>query len=231
MAEKTSSEAKQSNKSAGNSIESIKKEVGPIGFMGGIVGIIVLIGAAAVFYLDYRKDQRNVDAQNEIFQAQYYYEQDSIELGLLGDGRNLGFLDIIDIYSGTEVANLASFYAGASYLKQRDYQSAIDFLSDFSTSEDILQARASKLLGDAYMELGNFSDAASEYESAANTVDDQYFSPGYLMSASLAHEKSGDLDAAIAALDKIINDYKEATTDELNNARKHKARLEVLAGR
>ncbi len=221
----------KSGKSAGNSIENIKKEVGPIGFIGGIVGLVVLIGAAAIFFLDYSKDQKNIDAQNEIFQAQYYYEQDSLDLGLLGDGRNLGFLDIIDIYSGTEVANLASFYAGASYLKKRDYQSAVDYLSDFSTSEDILQARANKLLGDAYMELGNFSDAASNYESAANTVDDQYFSPGYLMSAALAFEKSGDLDSAIESLDKIISDYKEASADELNNARKHKARLEVLAGK
>ena len=225
MAENTSSEANK----GGNSIENIKKEVGLIGFIGGIIGIIVLIGAAAIFFLDYSKDQKNTDAQNEIFQAQYYYEQDSIELGLLGDGRNLGFLDIIDIYSGTEVANLASFYAGASYLKQRDYQSAVDYLSDFSTSEDILQARADKLLGDAYMELGNYSDAASNYESAAERVDDQYFSPGSLMSASLAPEKSGEFDAAIAALDKIIKDYKEAATNELNDARKHKARLEVLA--
>ncbi len=227
MAEKTSSEAKQ----GGNSIESIKKEVGPTGFIGGIIGLVVLVGAAVVFFLDYSKDQKNIDAQNEIFQAQYYYEQDNLELGLEGDGRNLGFLDIIDIYSGTEVANLASFYAGASYLKQRNYQMAVNYLSDFSTSEDILQARASKLLGDAYMELGNFSDAASNYEAAANTVDDQYFSPGYLMSASLAHEKSGNLDDAIAALDKIINDYKEADATDMNDARKHKARLEVLAGK
>ena len=223
--------ADKSSKSAGNSIESIKKEVGPIGFIGGIVGLIVLVGAAAVFFLDYNKDQKNMDAQNEIFQAQYYYEQDSLDLGLLGDGRNLGFLDIIDIYSGTEVANLASFYAGASYLKKRDYQTAVDYLTDFSTSEDILQARASKLLGDAFMELGNFADAASKYESAATTVNDQYFSPGYLMSASLAYEKSGDLDSAIEALEKIISNYDEAAADELTNARKHKARLEVLAGK
>ena len=93
MAENTSSEANK----GGNSIENIKKEVGLIGFIGGIIGIIVLIGAAAIFFLDYSKDQKNTDAQNEIFQAQYYYEQDSIELGLLGDGRNLGFLDIIDM--------------------------------------------------------------------------------------------------------------------------------------
>ena len=91
-------------------------------------------------------------------------------------------------------------------------------------------ARAEKLFGDAYMELGNFASAAENYMDAANTVDDQFFSPSYLMSASLAYERGGDLQGAIAALDKIINDYKEAANDVLE-ARKQKARLEVLAGR
>lgn len=228
MAENTSSEDKKSNKGS-NSLEKFKKEVGPAGFVGSIVGVAVLIIASALFFLNYRNEQKNIDAQNEIFQAQYYYENDSLEYALLGDGRNLGFLDIIAIYGGTEVGNLSNFYAGATYLKQRQYEQAIDYLEDFSTSEVLVQGRAYSLIGDAYMELGNFTNAADYYERAANTVDDQYFSPGYLLRASLAHEKASDLTAAIAALDIIINDYSEAT--ELNEARKQKARLQVLAGR
>ncbi|PWL29887.1 tetratricopeptide repeat protein [uncultured Roseivirga sp.] len=227
MAENNSSEERNSKDSS--AIEKFKNEVGPIGFIGAIVGLIVLVVASGLFFLDYRKDQRNIDAQNEIFQAQYYYENDSLEFALMGDGRNLGFIDIIDIYGGTEVANLASFYAGASYLKQRQYEQAIDYLEDFSTSEILVQGRAYSLIGDAYLELGNFSDAADNYERAANTVDDQYFSPGYLLKASLAYEKGSDLSSAIESLDKIINDYAKST--QVNEARKQKARLEVLAGR
>ncbi|WP_420388323.1 tetratricopeptide repeat protein [Roseivirga sp.] len=227
MAENTSEEGKKTNK--GNTVDQIKKEVGPIGFLGAIIGVVVVIIASVWFFLDYRKDQKNIDAQNEIFQAQYYYENDSLEYALMGDGRNLGFLDIMDIYSGTQVANLAHFYAGASYLKQRQYDQAIDYLEDFSTDEILVQGRAYSLIGDAYMELGNFTDAADNYEKAANEVDDQYFSPGYLLKASLAYEKASDLNSAIKVLDKIINDYSEAT--ETLEARKQKARLEVLAGR
>lgn len=222
--------AEEQKKSGNSSIEKFKSEVGPVGFIGAIVGLVVLVGASVAFFLNFRQDQRNEEAQNEIFQAQYYYEKDSLDYALNGDGRNLGFVQIVEIYGGTEVANLASFYAGASYLKLRDFQSAADYLEDFSTEEEIVMARAQKLLGDAYMELGNFIDAADSYTNAANTVDDQFFSPSYLLSASLAHEKGGDLQAAIAALDKIINDYKDAQ-DEVLEARKQKARLEVLAGR
>jgi len=228
MAENTSAEGQKSGKSK-SSLEKFKKEVGPVGFIGAIVGVAVLIVASGIFILDYRKDQKNIDAQNEIFQAQYYYENDSLEYALDGDGRNLGFVQIIDIYSGTEVANLAHFYAGAAYLKQRQYDLAIDYLKGFSTSEILVQGRAYSLIGDAYMELGNFSDAADYYQRAANEVDDQYFSPGYLLKASLANEKANDLKGAIANLDKVINDYSNAI--EVIEARKQKARLEVLAGR
>ena len=222
--------AEEQKKSGKNSIEKFKSEVGPIGFIGAIVGLVVLVGASVVFFLNFRQDQRNEEAQNEIFQAQYYYEKDSLDYALNGDGRNLGFVQIVDIYSGTEVANLASFYAGASYLKLRDFQMAADYLEGFSSEEEIVMARALKLLGDAYMELGNFSDAAKNYVSAANTVDDQFFSPSYLMSASLAFERGGELQKAIDVLDQIVTDYKEATNEVLE-ARKQKARLEILAGR
>ncbi|NVJ46058.1 MAG: tetratricopeptide repeat protein [Cytophagia bacterium] len=225
MAENTSAEGKK----ATSTMEKFKKEVGPVGFIGAIVGLAVLVIASGLFFLDYRKDQKNIDAQNEIFQAQYYYEHDSLDYALEGDGRNLGFIDIIDIYGGTEVANLASFYAGASYLKQRQYDVAIDYLKDFSSEEILVQGRAYSLIGDAYMELGNFSDAADYYERASNEVDDIYFSPSYLLKASLAYEKGSDLTSAIASLDKIIKDYAKST--QVAEARKQKARLEVLAGR
>lgn len=228
MAKNTSSEETKSSNTELNTAQKFKKEAGPLGYIGAIVGLILILGTSVYFFLDQKKDQKNDTAQNEIFQAQYYYEKDSIDAALLGDGRNLGFIDIIDIYSGTEVANLAHFYAGASYLKKREYQNAVDYLKKFSTPEVIVQARANKLLGDAYMEQGNFTDAAKNYMAAANTVDDQYFSPGYLMRAALAYEKASDLSPAIKALEKIVNEYEGAS--EYNDARKHKARLEVLAG-
>lgn len=227
MADNTSSEGK--NTKDESAIEKFKKEVGPTGFIGAIVGLVVLVVASGLFFLNYTKDQKNTDAQNEIFQAQYYYENGDLESALNGDGRNLGFLDIIDIYGGTEVANLASFYAGSSYLKQRQYEQAIEYLEDFSTSEILVQSRAYSLIGDAYMELGNYTNAADSYENAAETVDDQYFSPEYLLKASLAYEKGSDLSAAIASLETIIEDYSKSS--QVAEARKQKSRLEVLAGR
>ena len=192
-----------------------------------LFAVIIIVGG--VFFLRYMKNNKNDDAQSEIFQAQYYFEQDSLDLALNGDGRNLGFLSIIDIYGNTEAGNLANFYAGSIYLKLRDYASAVEHLSQFSSDDALVQSRAYALLGDAYMEQGNFSDAAGQYDRAASMADDKYFSPTYLMKESLAHEKMTDYQAAIAALDKIIDNYFGA--NEYQDAKKHKARLEGLASR
>ena len=228
MAKKTSEEAQHTHERTNLTVGKMKKELGPTGFVGMIAGLIIIVVATGIFFLNYSKTTKNTEAQAEMFQAQYYFEQDSLDLALNGDGRNLGFLSIIDIYGGTEASNLSNFYAGVIYLKQQQFDLALDHLTDFSSDENLVQARANALTGDAYMENGNFNDAASEYEKAASSADDSSFSPLYLMKASLAYEKQGDFKAAVKPLDTIIKDYFGAS--EYTSARKQKARLEGLAG-
>ena len=228
MAKNTAEEKKTSAKGAAN-LDQVKNEMGPLGFIGTAIGVIALIVVAVIYFINDSSSKKDASAQDELFQAQYYFEADSLDLAMNGDGRNLGFLSIIDIYGGTEAGNLANFYAGTIYLKQGDFQKALDHLNDFSSSEVLLDARAKELRGDAYMELGNYSNAASSYESAANSVDDKFFSPNYLMKAALAHENNNDVAAALKAVTKIVDNYFGAS--EYNEAKKQKARLEVLASR
>ena len=58
---------------------------------------------------------------------------------LNGDELNLGMLDVIEEFSGTNAANLAHYYSGMMYLNMKDYQNSIKYLSKFS-SNDILLA-------------------------------------------------------------------------------------------
>lgn len=229
MAKNTTEDPKAVNKTDGTMIDSAKKELGPMGFIGLIAGAVVIVGALVFYFINNNKAKTDASAQDEMFQAQYYFEQDSLDLAMNGDGRNLGFLKIIDIYGGTSAGNLSNFYAGVIYLKQNNPQLALDHLEDFSTSEVIASSRAKKLIGDAYMELGNYSAAASNYESAASTVDDKSFSPGYLIKAALAYENNNDNASALKAVTKIVDKYFGAS--EYNEARKHKARLEALTSR
>ena len=159
-----------------------------------------------------------------MFQAVYYFEADSLDKALNGDGNNLGFLEIIDEYGVTDAANLANFYAGVSYLKQGKFELARLYLEDFNASDLLIQARAYGLVGDSYMEEKKYDDAAKYYNKAANYKPNKYFSPSYLMKEALAYEKLNQNDKARETYDKIINLYWESS--EYQNARKFKARLE-----
>lgn len=198
-------------------------ERNPKTVIGILAGILLLVGG--YFGYQYYKDNQETEAQREMFQAVYYFEADSLDLALNGDGNNLGFTQIIDEYGITEAANLANFYAGAAFLKQGKFEVARLYLEDFSSNDLLVQARAYSLIGDTYMEEQNFEDAANFYEKAANYKPNKYFSPAYLMKAALAFERSNNEDKAIAAYDKVINEYHDSP--EVQEAKKFKAKLET----
>jgi TolA-binding protein len=189
----------------------------------GIAAAILLV-VAGFFGFKYYKNNQNQEAQKQMFQAVYYFEQDSLDLALEGDGNNLGFKAIIDRYSMTDASNLANFYAGSCFLKKGDFKTARLYLEDFSSNDLLVQARAYSLIGDTYMEEGNFEDAAKFYSKAANHEPNKYFSPTYLMKEALAYEKLKQNDKAKEAYEKIITQF--VGSPEYQNARKYKARLE-----
>lgn len=192
----------------------------------GIGGVLVLVVAGFLFYQFYLGN-KNEEAQQEMFQAVYYFEADSLGKALNGDGINYGFLQIIDNYGGTDAANLSNFYAGATYLQLGDYQSAVRYLKNFSSDDYLLQARAYSLTGDAYMELDNYSEAASAYKDAVDYKPNAQFTPGYLQKLAIAHESAGNFSAAASAYEQLIEEY--PTSQLVPEAKKHKARLQGLA--
>ena len=191
-----------------------------------VIGIIALIIAGYFAYNYYMQDQ-NEKAQSEMFQAIFYFEADSLDLALNGDGNNLGFKDIIENYSGSDAANLANFYSGTAYLKKGDFKSALLYLEDFSSSDLLVQARTYSLMGDAYMEQNDYTNAVKYYNMAADYKSNEFFTPHYLMKAAIAYEKMNDKQGAIKCYDKIINDFWKSA--EALEAKKQKARLTAKA--
>ena len=189
------------------------------------VGIATLILSAFMGFSHIKKNE-NIEAQEEMFQAVYYFESDSIGLALNGDGNNYGFLDITSLYSGTDAANLSNFYIGAIYLRLKDFNNSIRYLKKFSSQDFLLQARAYALIGDAYMELNDFEKASNYFKQASTHKPNKNFSPYYLNKYALALELKGDLNEAIIAHEIIINDYK--TSVLFQESQKEKARLEGL---
>lgn len=192
----------------------------------GIGGLIVAL-VLGYFGYNYYITNRDQEAQQEMFQAVYYFQADSLGKALNGDGINFGFLEIIEDYSGTPSANLASFYAGSVYMKMSDFASAIRYLEKFSSSDYLIQARAYSLIGDAHLELGETDDAISAYEKAVSYKPNAEFTPVYLQKLAIAEETNGNFAGAAKAYGKIVEEF--ANSSLVQDAKKQKARLQGLA--
>ena len=91
--------------------------------------LVVVVGVYA--YNNFLQKPKTVKANDAIFMAQQYFEMDSTNLALNGDGNNYGFLKIIDKYGSTDAGNLAKFYAGRILLGNGEFDKAIKYLKDF----------------------------------------------------------------------------------------------------
>jgi tetratricopeptide (TPR) repeat protein len=192
----------------------------------GLLGVVTL-GIAGYFYYDYTLQESDKEAQNAIYPAVYFFEQDSLDKALKGGGKVLGLLDIAETYSGTKTAKLANFYIGVIYLKQSKFEDAIAHLNEFSSNDYLIQARAYALTGDAYMEMEKYDDAVTYYKKAADYKPNEQFTPLYLMKLATAYESLKEYKQAAETYDIIITKYSKST--EVNDAKKYKARAETLA--
>ena len=190
-----------------------------------VLGVIVflLLGFSIFSYI---KSNQNNTAQEEMFQAVYYFEKDSLVQALNGDGNNYGFLEIIDEYGLSDAANLSKFYAGASYLKLGNYENAINYLDEFSSSDLLIQARAYSLIGDAYLEIGDYDNAIYYFKKASNENPNEFFTPSYLLKLAIVYEETGDLESALDTYEEIIEEFKNSP--EFQTSLKNKSRIEGL---
>lgn len=170
---------------------------------------VIVLGGGWYVYQNLFKKPKESKAVEAMFKAEEYYRKDSVNLALNGDGQYDGFLKIISKYGGTDAANLANFYAGSCYIKLNDNEKAVKHLKKFSSKSKITQARAYKLLGDAYADMGKNSDALSNYKKAARHFeDDQVNSAEYLwFAAYFADRVMKDQKQAIDLYKEIKEKY------------------------
>src|SRR6056297_2804947 len=121
-----------------------------------ITTVAVVVALLVLGYWGYQKyimQPKTMEAQEMIFPAQQYFERDSFNLALNGDGNNYGFIDIIDEYGVTPSGNLAEYYAGICYLRLGKNEEAIDYLKNYSADDVMTSVTATGAMGDAYVQL------------------------------------------------------------------------------
>ena len=174
-----------------------------------LIAIVAIVGSYMAYEKFYVKPMQE-EALSQMFVAEQYFERDSFNLALNGDGVEFGFLDIIDEYGVTKAANLAHYYAGISYLNVGDYESAIDYLKGFESEDNIMSPMALGAIGDSYSQLGELDDALSFYIKAANRKSNKFTTPIFLMKAAQVYETNEDFKNAISIYNRVKEEYPQS---------------------
>ncbi|MAU35767.1 MAG: hypothetical protein CMD14_00145 [Flavobacteriales bacterium] len=174
--------------------------------IGAIIGVIlVFIGYKNLVVKPLEKE-----AKIEAYMAQLYFQKDSFNLALNGDGQYSGFLDIAEDYSSTNIGNLANYYAGLCFLHTQEFDNSIEYLKNFSSDDIILSSLALGCIGDAYLELGNSKKAEDYYKDAINNSDNAFTAPRFMMKLAMIYEKNKKFSEALSIYKKIKKEYKKS---------------------
>ena len=189
--------------------------------------IVLVVSIGGWFgYNEYILKPKEDKAADAIVKVQGYFQIDSANLVLNGDGQSKGALYIINNFGGTKTANLAKYYAGVSYLHIGDFANAVKYLKDFSTDAKQVQLLALGNLGDAYAELNQKDDAIAAYKKAGTIFEnDEANSAEYLFRAALLSETLGKSTEALDLYKQIKTKYPK--TDKGFQADKYIYRLSI----
>ena len=173
------------------------------------LGAVVLVVGGYLIYKNFVQAPNEKKAADAIFMAEQYYAQDSLDKALNGDGQYMGLEKVISQYGGTPVGNRAKFIAGAVYVKKGNFDKAISHLKDFDADAAQVQARAYKLLGDAYAEKRAGKEALDYYKKAARHFeeDDAFASEALFLAAYLSDRVLNDKKGAIELYKEVKSKY------------------------
>lgn len=191
------------------------------------VAVIVAVVAGYFGYTTYL-DGQNTEASESIWKAEYYFEIDSLDKAIQGDGQYFGFEYIAENYSGTKTGKLANYYLGVIYREKGDYDLAIEYLKSGNVEDEILGAISLGNLGDIYIELGEYQEALNYFNKAISHSNNSFTAPIYLNKAAITYSVLENYGKATDYYQQIVDDY--PNSPEAREVKKNLARVKQLAG-
>ena len=166
---------------------------------------VVVIGIIAIN--QYIIKPKALEASNENAKAVVYFMAGDFDKALNGDEAEcIGFEAIAEEYSHYQQGELAALYAGICYYEKGDYENAAKYLKKFSADDLNIDPAANQLLGDAYVELGEYGKAASAFENAAKSGNEM-IAPMSLKKAGIVYLHEGQKAKALKAFKAIKENY------------------------
>jgi tetratricopeptide (TPR) repeat protein len=192
-----------------------------------VVAVLVIVGGL-LGYKKFIAEPRAKEAQDMIWKAQYYFEIDSLNLALNGDGNFYGFTQVADEFGSTSTGNLAKFYIAVINHQQGNYDVALQYYKEANLGDDVLRVMAVGNQGDVLVDMGKPEEATAQFMKAADMVKSDFTTPMFLMKAGIVYQQQNDWKSAAKCFDRIAVDF-PASPDAVT-ARKYAARAKGKAG-
>ena len=174
-----------------------------------VCGIAVVV-CAIIAINTYVIKPKALEASNENAKAVAYFMKGDYDKALNGDDAEcIGFASIADEYSNQE-GELAALYAGICHFEKGEYEEAAKYLKQFSADDLNIDPAARQLLGDAYVELGEYGKAAKAFEAAAKSGN-ELIAPMSLKKAGIVYLHEGEKAKALKAFKAIKENYPQSS--------------------
>ena len=176
-----------------------------------IVGVIILIILVAIglWFMRSCNADKEHDAQNAISLSQKAFESGQYEEALNGNkSTSIGFLKVMDEYSGTKTANLAKLYAAICYFELGKTDEAVKQLQGYENAGDnTISPTATEMLGNLMVAKGDKAGGAAKLEEAARSADNESLSPIFLRQAAIIYENLKQPEKALELYKEIKSKY------------------------
>lgn len=178
--------------------------------LGVILGLILVLVAVFFGYKKFISEPKDQEAQAVLFYAERYFDMDSTDKAMNGDGEHPGLIEIVEDYGSTPTGNTAKYMLGICYFQKGQYEESIEMLEDFDSKSMMLAPIANAIIGDAHMELGEKEDAIEYYLKAANMNRNDFSTPINLMKAGMAYIDLGKFKEAVGVFEQIRTEFPDS---------------------
>lgn len=190
--------------------------------IGGISIVVIVLGI--IGYQKFISQPHEEESREAYWNAFYELERDSLNLAVTGNENFDGMEDIADEYAGTSGGNIATYSLGIHAMENGEFEEAIEYFDDVDFDDIMMGSMVIGLKGDCYVELDDYESAIDMFEEAAEREANMFTTPMFLKKAGLAYEALGQNGEALAAYQKIKDDWYES--EEAKDIEKYIARAE-----
>lgn len=151
---------------------------------------------------------KNESALNAMIEGQNYFKYGQDSLALYGDGNGyIGFDEIIKEYGSTPAAKVARYDAAICAYNLGEYDKALKYAKEFKADDIVMQYLAKGIAGDCLVNLGKPQEAIPYFISAAEGLDDVYYSPVMYKKAALVYKSLNNYDKVIELFTHVKSKY------------------------